>query len=252
MKEKNKKRFYGFLPIIALAFMLLLWAVVAKTVGKEYLLPSIGSTVKEFFGLFAELKFYRALLRTLLRTLGAFICSFALAFVFAVSSKKNKIIDGLISPVIGVLRALPTVAVVLILLVWTNSEVAPVVVTMLVVMPTEYTQIKNAFDGVDKTVTEAGMVDGANGRGIFFKIELPLILPAVFRSVGSGFSLNFKLMVAAEVLSATSYSIGGLLNGASYNFETAQMIALVLVSVICGLAVEVLFNALAKKTENDF
>ncbi len=252
MKEKNKKIFYGFLPIIALACMILLWAVVAKTVGKEYLLPSVGSTVKEFFGLFAELKFYRALLRTLLRTSVAFVISFALAFVFALSSKRSKVVDGIISPVIGVLRALPTVAVVLILLVWTNSEVAPVAVTMLVVMPTEYTQIKNALDGVDKAVTEAGAVDGANGTEIFVKIELPLILPAVFRSVGSGFSLNFKLMVAAEVLSATSRSIGGLLNSASYNFETAQMIALVLVSVICGLAVEGLFNALAKKNENNF
>ena len=57
-------------------------------------------------------------------------------------------------------------------------------------------------------------------------------------------------MVAAEVLSATSRSIGSMLNSANYNSETAEMIALVVVSVIIGLVVESVFNALSKRASD--
>ena len=54
-------------------------------------------------------------------------------------------------------------------------------------------------------------------------------------------------MVAAEVLSATVKSVGNLLNYASYNGEMAQMLAIVLITVILGVVIEAIFNALSKK-----
>ncbi len=250
MKKRNAKILNGLLPLITLFCVIAVWASVAVIVGKEYLLPTVSATLKELLVLFTKAKFYIALLGTLLRTIISFVLSFVLAFIFAFFSKRSKTFNSVISPIVAVLRALPTIAVILILLVWTNSKVAPVLVTMLVVLPTTYTHLKSAFLGVEKAVVEASMVDGAGEKEIFKYIEIPLIAPAIFSSVGSGFSLNFKLMVAAEVLSATARSIGSMLNSASYNVETAQMIALVLVSVICGLVIESIFNALSRKIEN--
>ena len=146
------------------------------------------------------------------------------------------------------MRALPTIAVVLLLLFWTNSKIAPIIVTMLVVLPTTYTHIESAFFALDKTVLEAGRVDGANEKNVFLKIELPQILPSIYSAVGSGISLNFKLMVAAEVISQTANSLGYMLNTSKVYFEIANMLAIVCFAVIFGLIVEIVFSRLSKKS----
>jgi NitT/TauT family transport system permease protein len=118
---------------------------------------------------------------------------------------------------------------------------------MLVVMPTTYTHLKSALDSVDKSTLEAGQVDGADKLQLFYSIQFPQIAPAVYSAVGSGISLNFKLMVAAEVLASTKNSIGNMLNFANFNLLVPRMLALVTLSVIACLVIEKAFKLISKK-----
>jgi NitT/TauT family transport system permease protein len=115
-------------------------------------------------------------------------------------------------------------------------------------LPTLYTHIDSALFSLDKTVAEAGRVDGANEKAVFKLIELPQIAPAIYSGVGSGISLNLKLMVAAEVIAQTAKSIGYLLNTSKVYFEVAQMLAIVCFVVILGVIIESIFNRLSKKS----
>ncbi|MBR2499221.1 MAG: ABC transporter permease subunit [Clostridia bacterium] len=248
MKYKNSRTLNFFLPVLSVAGIIAIWAITAWALGKEYLLPSIRTTVYSMVELFAQAKFYYALVGTVWRTLVAFISSFGFAFLLAVISIKNNTFNRLLAPIIGVLRALPTIAVILLLIVWTKSEsLSAILVTVLVILPTTYSHLKSAFEALDKSVVEASRVDGADELRVLRHIELPLIAPTALVEAGSGFSLNFKLMVAAEVLSATSRSLGNLMNLANNIGETAQLLALVIVSIVLGLVIESLFNAIAKK-----
>ena len=250
MKGKTEKILNLILPIISFLAIVLLWAIMAKSVDSEYILPSIRKTAKEFFALLKSGKFYRSFALSLLRSLLSFSISFILAFVLATLSAKIKFAKKVITPIIAVIRALPTIAIVLLLLFWTNSKIAPVIVTMLVVLPTIYTHLDSAFFSLDRTVIEAGRVDGANEKQIFINIELPQILPVVYSTIGSGISLNFKLMVAAEVIAQTANSIGYMLNTAKVYFEIANMLAIVCYCVLFGIIIEVIFSFLSKKTAN--
>jgi NitT/TauT family transport system permease protein len=247
MKGKKERILNLILPLSSIVAILLLWAVAALAVDSEYILPSIGKTFSALMSLLGDGEFYLALLSTLSRSLLAFVVSFILAATLAILASSSVIAERIISPFIAVTRALPTIAVVLLLLFWTNSKVAPVIVTMLVVLPTLYTNVKNALDTVDKTTVEAGMVDGANEKQGFTKIRLPQALPSIYSAMGGGLSLNLKLMVAAEVLAATANSLGYLLNTSKVYFEIATMLALVVITVIIGCAIESVFNALSKK-----
>ena len=246
--KKYDKILNLILPIITVICILLVWAFGAYLTDNEYLLPSVGKTLKEFFNLFQNGKFYSALAFTLLRSFIAFAFSLFIASIFAFFASKSKNFERLILPLISIIRSLPTLAIVLLLLIWTNNQVAPILVTSLVVMPTTYTHIKSAIDSIDRNSVEAGMVDGANKGKTFFKIELPQIAPAIYSAIGGGLSLNLKLMVAAEVMSATIKSLGTMLNIANYNAEIAKMLALVLVVLILGLILEGIFSYISKKT----
>lgn len=246
MKKLNKglNLILPLLPIIAL---LLIWGLASKIIGNEYILPSIDKTFSALLTIFSNGEFYLALISTLTRSLIAFSISYLLATVLAYLTHKSVNAEKIVAPIISVTRALPTIAVVLLLLFWTNSLVAPVIVTMLVVFPTLYTSSKTAFDNVDKDILDISAVGGANKINTFRYIVFPIVLPDLLISIGSGISLNLKLMVAAEVLSATANSIGYMLSTAKVYFEIAEMISLVVVLVALGIIIEWIFNKISKK-----
>lgn len=246
MKKLNKT-VNLILPIITIGFLLIVWSSVAVAENNEYVVPTVEKTMQELVKLFGEKKFYTALSFTLLRSVIAFLLSFLVSSVLAYFSSKRLWAERIILPIISITRTLPTIAISWLLLFWTDNQIAPVVITMLVVLPTSYTQIKSALDAVNKTSIEAGKVDGAGWFNTFIRIEMPQIAPDLFSVIGSGLALNFKLMVAAEVLTATVKSLGNMINLAS-PFEVARTLALSIVVLVLGLLVEFLFNMLSKKS----
>lgn len=245
--KKSEKIINLILPVLTVVAILLLWTIASISIGSEYILPSVKDTALSMVGLLTSKKFLLAFLMTLIRSLIAFSVSFTLGFFMAILSQKIKYVERIVLTLMSILRALPTLAVILLLLFWTNNEVAPVLVTMLVVLPTCYTHLKSAMEGVDKTILEAGVVDGANKMQLFIKVEFPQIASAFFSAIGSGISLNFKLMVAAEVISATIKSLGNLLNNANYNADISGMLAMVCFAVVFGIVIEFIFNRISKK-----
>ena len=243
---KKKKLLNFLLPIITIAIILVFWTISAIKIDNKFILPDISETLTAFFSLFRHAEFYSAFFGTLLRSIIAFVCSFTIALILAFVSDRYPLSKRVIAPIVSLLRAMPTIAVVLLLLLWTNSQVAPVIVTALVVFPTCYTNVITAINSVGKDQIEASEIDGATNKNIVFNIQFLQILPELLVVIGSGLSLNLKLMVAAEVLSQTANSMGLLLNVSKVYFEVATMFALVLVSVVTGIIIETVCTFVSK------
>ncbi len=234
-------------PLISIGCALILWSIMAFIIDSEYILPSITQTLGALWNLLKYPPFYLAFFSTLLRSVIAFIISYVIATVLAYLSAKIDRARRLIKPIISIIRALPTIAVVLLLLFWTNSNVAPVIVTILVVLPTLYTNLTASFCGIDKEQLQMCALFNVPKKKVVKMVVLPQIAPDMWQACGAGLSLNLKLMVAAEVLSQTANSMGYLLNTSKVYFEIANMLALVLVSVLAGLIIEGVFSLLSKK-----
>ena len=237
------------LPVATVLLLVAVWEIAAKAISSEYILPTVGETLSACLKLFGSAEFYAALFGTLLRTVIAFAISFTLAYSFAILSGKSSAAKSVISVIIAIVRVFPTVAVILLVLFWTNSRVAPIIVTSTVVLPALYGIAAEALGAVDEDALLTCKAFNVSEKDVFFKVRLPQIAPALLRSVGTGLSLNLKLMVAAEVLAATAKSIGNMLNNGNYYLEIPKMFALTLVVIVAGLLIEVIFGALAKRTE---
>lgn len=249
MKKNKSDKILGYaLPVITVVCLIVIWWALAAAVGNGFILPDPVESVNALFALLKTGEFYVALSLTLVRSLIAFVVSFSAAAALAFLSDRYKSAKKVIKPIIGILRALPTVAVVLLLLLWTNSFIAPMIVTALVVLPTIFTNVEAALQSIDKESVEACVFFGLPQKEIKKRVIVPQIAPQMLLSAGSGLSLNLKLMVAAEVLSQTARSLGYLLNTAKVYLETAQMIAVVLITVIIGVGIESAFSALSKKS----
>lgn len=248
----RKKVLDILLPILSILLILIIWSITSLIVNNGYILPSVSETVKSFLELFKSGDFYLALFSTLLRSVISFFISFILAFCFAYLSNKSKGFAKFFEPVLAIIRTLPTIAVVLLILVWTNDKTAPVVVAFLVVFPTVYTEIYNSFLGIDKKVIEMCKVFNVKEKDVLFKVKVPKVLPQMILSASNCLSLNLKLMVAAEVISFTSNSIGNYLYLSKQYDEVAKMMALVLSVVILGLIISGVGKFIVKKVNKKY
>lgn len=245
--KKQDKLLNALLPFLTVAVIFGLWGLAAAKVDSEYVLPTVGDTFAALWELLKSAEFYRAYFGTLLRSVVAFAIAFFLAFIAAFVAYKCDKAKRALKPLIVIIRALPTIAVVLLLVLWTSSFVAPVIVTFLVVFPTLYNNLYAALCGIDKDLNEMCKVFGVSNKKRLTKVVFPQIAPEFITSAGAGLTLNLKLMVAAEVLAQTARSMGYLLNTSKIYFEISTMLALVLITVITGLIIEFLFSFWAKK-----
>ena len=227
-----------------------LWGIGAVVVDESLILPSPIEVVSKAFILFGEGDFWIAFLDTLGRSVVSFLISITLALALALIihfyAKSSVVIQTLIS----ILRVVPTIAVILILLLWTNSKVASMVVTILVVLPTSFSMIRMLLGKIDNNVINICKVYGVSKKNVLLKYVLPLTLPNVFEIMGNALSLNIKLIVASEVLAGTAKSIGNMMSESKIYFETSRLFALVLIMMVVALFIELFFNFTTCPTTN--
>lgn len=250
-KNNFKKAATSNLAFLVLAafFVLAVWAIAYVVVRNHFVIPSPVDTVKEAFLLFAETGFWRAFTQTILRVLFAFLISLALGLVFGFISYLYPLFLRFFTPIIAVLRSLPTLAITLVILLWTSPKSAPVVVAICALFPTLYTAVLNGLKGVDDDLVELCDVYRVPFGRRLKQLYFPTLSVRLYRDGAAALSFALKLIVSAEVLSNTFLSLGSMMQSAAYSYLTARLFALVLVVCVLGLIVETLGGVIADKAE---
>ena len=225
-------------PVAFCAVVIAVWAIAAKAGDNEFVLPSPLSALGKTGELLTQKALYVAFGNTLLRTLEAWAISLVLATALATAGKFFPPLGRFLSPLVSVVRALPTMSVVLLLVIWTSAKTAPIVVAILVVMPTTYAAIKSAIDSVDPLLLETCRVYGVPKSRVFARVYFPCVIRAVALPVSSSLSLTLKLMVAAEVLASTARSLGGMMQMSKLYYETASLMALTVMTIVVAIVLE--------------
>lgn len=248
MKKKiSANAIYNLIfPVAVICIILIVWLIAERTVNEEIIVPSIKTTFKEMLGLFGKKNFYESFGYTLLRVFASFFISFVLALGLAVLSYRFTVADGLIRPLVAVVRAVPTVAVILWFVLWLDSSLSAMLVAVLVIFPSLYGGIASALGEIDKDVIEMLTVYKVKKSKIFFKFILPVILPSLLLSAGNALSLNLKLMASAEVLSSTAKSLGEMLNASKIYYNSARLMALTVITVVVAIIMEIICRVLSK------
>ena len=225
---------------VAIVIIFIVWLIAYACVKNDYVVPDIGSTFAAFAELFTQSSFYSAFGNTFLRTLISFAVSFVLAAALASVSAVCRPFRTVFAFIISILRTLPTMAITLMLLIWTNPRVAPAIVTALVLFPMIYSQFVAAIDGVGPRLLQMAQVYRVSPREKLTKIILPSVGSEVGAQIGAGLSLGIKIMVSAEVLSYTLNSLGGIMQQARLYAEMPRFAALTIVCIVTGLVFELL------------
>ena len=160
-----------------------------------------------------------------------------------------RLFDGIrffLAPIVSVLRTLPTMAIILILLIWTTPSVAPVIVSALVLFPAAYAAALASMDEVHESYGALSRAYGITRTKQAFRMYLPLSAPSILKQAGAILSMGLKITVSGEVLSSTAKSLGGMMQEAKLFVEMPRLLALTIVAVLLGFVLEGLCALLAK------
>ncbi len=235
--------------LVALGFILLVWWVAHCIVGNDLLVPSVGDCLQEMGRLLTDGVFWRAFLRTFGRVCLAFGLSFVFALIFSLIAYMVPSFGRILAPIVSMLRSLPTLAVLLILVVWAGAAETPIIAAFLSLFPMLYAGVLAALYQVNEELLEMSRVYHVPLKKQILKLYLPAAAPYVLREAGAAASFAVKLTVSAEVLANTAKSLGGMMQDARLFLEMPSLCALVAIAFFVGLLLETLGTIAANAVE---
>lgn len=145
----------------------------------------------------------------------------------------SRLAEVLLSPVIGALRAVPSLAWVPLLILWLKiGEDSKITLIAIGAFFPVFTTVSLALRHVDRNLVEAARAFGLNGMKLLTAVQLPAVVPSVFSGLRLALAQAWLFLVAAELI-ASSMGLGFLLIDSQNNGRTDRLLlAIVLLAVI--------------------
>lgn len=233
------KRFMQNSPkFLSIFFFLIIWEGVALYIDNSLLFPRVSEIFLSLKNLVASGDFILILWNTLSRFFISIVFSLILAIIFSVASYRYEVISFLLFPFIIFLRAVPTIAIIIVVLIWSSVERVPIVVGMLILFPILYESILGGIKNVDKNLLKMSKVFKVSTKRVVRDIYIPSIYYSISSNIPSYMGLTFKVIIAGEVLSQESLSIGREIFINKIYLESSNIFAWIIVVIVLNYFLE--------------
>ncbi|GAE88212.1 ABC transporter permease [Acetivibrio straminisolvens] len=223
-----KELIYTVVSIIA---MLIIWKIVSVVVNKEVLIPSPEVTLREIIRIVESPAFFGSVLNTSKRAIIGFLIALGTGMLFGMLGGLFKAIYYLLRPFVLIIKAVPTMAMILLTLIWLESEKAPILVGFVVIFPIIYENVVQGIRNVDSKLVEMMKVYNINKLDTIKELYIPSIVSYLNGAMSAAAALNLKIVIAAEVLSQPKLSMGTSFQMEKANLNTAGVFAWSLIAI---------------------
>ncbi len=240
------KKVSALTVIISVILAVIIWFIVSLIVGAEIILPSPVQTFNELILSLKEEQLYISVLCTVLRAVLGFLLAYFFATLTAFLSYKSKIFERLVYPLIVVLRALPTMSVLLLLLIWFRSGFVPVFVSFIALYPLIYSSTLESFNSLNGKILDMLKVYEVPKKTVVKKYILPKIFNSNIGATLGYLSYSVKLTVSGEAIAQSSNSLGLLLYTQKAYFNTGRLFAYTLIAILITVLFEIIIKLVLK------
>lgn len=186
------------------------------------------------------------------RVLIGFTIGASLGLILGALVGLSRWVAVLAGPVIGALRAVPSLAWVPLLLLWIGiGEDSKVTLVSIGAFFPVYTTVSAALAHVDSNLVEAARSFGIKGVNLFTTVQLPAVLPSVVSGLRLALAQAWLFLVAAELLGA-SMGLGFLLTDSQNNGRTDRLLLAIVLLAILGKVTDVLLGVFERWVKGRF
>lgn len=226
---KDKK-----LIFISIIFIIFIWGVLASLINNAIYLPKISEVLKEAIGIISQKDFLKNIGYSLLRGSISFFIALVIAILLGIIASFNKIVYNFFYPINSILKSIPTIAFILIALIWLNKNYAPYLIGVVIAFPILYEGVVNSILNSNKELDEMLNSFNVDFLGKLFNLHIQSIIISISQIATSVFSLVFKVVIAGEVFGQPAYGIGTAIQGEKINFNTSGIFAwIIIVAILC-------------------
>ncbi len=234
-----------------LLFWIAIWQLSALIFNNQILLPSPLAAAKTLFSLLKTGEFYAAVFLSLFRILGGYILGIIIGIAGGILSYYSRIFSALFSPIIKIIRTVPVASFIILAFVWFKSDILPVFICFLMVMPMIWNSVQRGLENIDVKYIELAKVYRLGYLKTLINIKLPLIFPDVITTAFTALGFAWKSGVAAEVICKPLFSIGGMLRDAQVYIEMPEVFAITAVVALLSILLEGIIKHFLKEKNND-
>ena len=209
-----------------------LWAFLSHLIDKEVILPSVRSTLVSLINIVKDPSFFSIILHSLIRSLFGFLFSLLLAISLGILSSVSKFIYSLLEPILNFLSSVPTMAIIILALIWLNNELVPMFVGFIMVFPILYQSVLKAIINIDRKIMEMASLYKVDRLSIIKDIYIPSIFINLSSVLTSALNINLKMVIAGEVLSQPKLGIGSNLQMEKMYLNTAGVFAWIIIILL--------------------
>jgi sulfonate transport system permease protein len=154
----------------------------------------------------------------------------------------SKLGDILLSPTLGAIRAVPSLAWVPLLILWFKiGEESKIILIAIGAFFPVYTIVAAALRHVDRQLLEAGRTFGLRGVRLFAAVQLPAVVPSVVSALRLALAQAWLFLVAAELI-ASSMGLGFLLNDSGQNGRIDRIFLAIILLAVLGKLTDALIG----------
>ena len=227
--------------------LVLWWAVTAAGLLSAVQLPSPGAVLSAGVNLLERGDLWLHVGISTQRVLLGFLLGAALGLAMGSALGVSRWADALFAPLIGALRAVPSLAWVPLLILWMQiGEESKVTLIAIGAFFPVFTTVYAALRHVDPHLVEAGRAFGYHGLSLLRTVQLPAVVPAVFSGLRLALAQAWLFLVAAELI-ASSMGLGFLLTDSQNNGRTDRLILAIILLAVLGKLTDWLLGLLERR-----
>jgi len=235
-RERGPKRWWVIVggALIPVALFTIWWVVSNSGAIPSYRLPSPQQVWQAAIDLAASGQLYRDVAISTQRVLTGFLLGSLIGLILGSLVGLSRNASILLSPTIGALRAVPSLAWVPLLLLYLGIGEVPkvVLITIGATFPV-FTTLSIALRHVDPHLVELGRAFGLGRLNLLATVQMPAVLPALVSGLRLALAQSWLFLVAAELLGA-SMGLGFLLSDSSNNGRTDRLFLAIILLAILG------------------
>lgn len=220
------------------AFWLAAWQLASMAVGSRIVLVGPAEVACRLAELVIEADFWVSVGLSLGRVATGFGLAVVAGVALAAWASRSRVVEGLLAPLVGAVKAAPVASFVVLLLMWVSSRRLSVAVSFLMAFPILYTNVLAGVRQTDPALLEMADVFGVSGWGRVRTVYAAQVAPYLRAGLSLAMGLSWKSGIAAEVIGLPDPSIGINLYEAKVYLDTPDLFAWTLAIVLLSVAIE--------------
>ncbi len=234
--------------VLSPVVIVLLWEALCRLgFVQPYILPAPSSIVFTLAILLIHGELLPHIFASLVRALSGFLLGSALGIFAGVLIARFRIVEDIADIPIQALRAIPTAALVPLVIVWFGlGEVSKV---FIVAVPCFFLTLINTMTGVrnvESILIKAARLLGARERHILFRVVVPSAAPMIFAGLRLSITLSLVLLIIAEMV-ASDKGLGFYILESQRFWAVEKMFAAIITMSLLGLALDRLLLLVGKR-----